>query len=111
MSADIEVKQKEAKTLKFTLTDGDGDAYDATGGEFSFVVAEKGDSGATLISKTDTDFDKTEIADGIVYLALDMDDLDQDAGNYVAELKSTITASNIDKSHDFSLKVTRALTT
>jgi len=113
--ADISVKQKEAKTVTFTITQNN-DALDVSGGEFKFAVKKaKGDT-TYLIEKETADFDVSEAGDGILRTILNETDLDLEAGEYIAELKIDLSTSsavndNIDKSADLSLEVLQAVIT
>jgi len=106
--ASITVKQKEAKTITFTIT-SDGSAVDVSSAVLSFQVKENKDD-AAVISKTDEDFDKTSASSGIVTLNLSDTDLDLEAITYTAELKTVFEASvNIDKSVDIEFIVQDAV--
>lgn len=108
--ADIEVKQKEAKTITFTITSG-GTVVDLTGAILTFWVKKSKDDTTATISKVDADFGRAQEAVGIVTVAISEAELDIAIGNYVAELKTQFSASNIDKSSDLTMKVERAIIT
>jgi len=108
--ADIEFKQKEAKTIRFTLTE-DGVAVDATGATFKFCIKKTRSDASYTIEKEDADFDKTDIATGIVTCPLSATDTDIDAGNYFGELKTMVSGSDVDKSQTFVVKVNTAIVT
>jgi len=94
--------QKEAKQLTFRYDTGISTAT------FALVVTDS--TGATVISKTDTDFDKTAVATGYVYVTLDIDDLDLDVGFYNLQLKTTWNATtSVDKTIIITLEITESL--
>ena len=109
MATNIDVKQKEAKTLKFTCT-LDGSATDVSGAtDLHFGVKRKKSDTTYLIEKENADFNTDNAASGIVRVALSADDLDLNEGNYVAELRITFSSSNIDKSVDLDFNVEKAV--
>ena len=113
--ADISVKQKEGKTLTFTITQS-GAALDVSGGEFKFAVKQTKDDTTYLIEKNTADFDDAQASGGILRVGLDESDLDQEPGEYVAELKIDLSTSsaaddNIDKSADLSMEICKAVIT
>jgi hypothetical protein len=101
MATLITVKQREAKTLRFTCISA-GAAVDLSTATLAFMVkGSKSDLDASAkISKSDADFGKTLASTGIVTLPLSSIDLNQTPGRYYAELKITFDATNIDKSAD-----------
>jgi len=111
--ADIAVKQKEAKTLTFTITQSNED-LDVSGGDFTFAVKKTKEDTTYKIEKSTSDFGVADAGDGILTLYLSAADLDLDAGEYVAELKIDLTTSSsgqegIDKSADLSMEVKQAV--
>lgn len=101
----IPVKQKEAKTVRFTISG----TFDLSMAEFVYAVKNKKSEGAYVIKKEDTDFDKTEITNRKVKVTLTESDLDLVAGSYISELKIILGADNIDKSADITLMVEEAV--
>lgn len=100
----FELKQKEGKRLKFTYSES------LSGASFSLIIVDS--SGETVISKSDSDFDKTSILTNIVYVNLDVDDLDLDIGTYLCELKVTWDAeTTVDKTITFKMKIRESLHT
>jgi hypothetical protein len=105
------LKQKEAKTLTLTVT-RDGSPVDLSGCTLFLGVKHHKDDTQYTFSKNDADFDKSQTAQGVVSVFLSGDDLDQDPGDYVAELKVQFSGSPavIDKSADFYLLIQQAVT-
>ena len=64
----ITFKQREAKTLKFTYN------CDINSASFYLIVRDSQDN--IVIQKTDSDFDKSQKANGIVRVTLTKEDLD-----------------------------------
>ena len=87
----------EAKTLKFVIKDGDGVARDCTGATFKLFVKENISDTTYQIEKSDSDFNKTNAATGIIRLPLSSSDIDKDPKTYFAELETTFSATSIDK--------------
>jgi hypothetical protein len=108
MANDITLKTQEQKVLSFTFKDASGTIINLTGATFSLVVKDSG--GTAVITKTDTDFDKTLVVSGIVKVTLTSTNLNQAAGSYNLELKTIFTTGEIDKSTTFSLNLIQALT-
>lgn len=104
---DITLKTKEQKTLAFTFKDANGIIIPLTGCTFVMVVENL--EGTEVITKADTDFDKTSLAGGIVRVTLTSTNLTLPAGIYSLELKTTFTTGEIDKSKTFSMNLIEAL--
>jgi hypothetical protein len=105
----VSFKQREAKHLALAVR-ADGNVLDLSGADLFFGVKKtKGDS-AYIMSKVDTDFNKSEAAVGQVSIFLDSTDLDQEAGLYVAELKIEFLDGTVDKSLDLALVIEPAVT-
>jgi hypothetical protein len=106
----IVIKQGEAKTVTFTVTDTDGEPVDlAAATLFLGIKKDKSDTAYTF-SHEDADFDKTQAADGLVAVALTAEDTNQEEGPYVGELKCSWAGPVIKKSEDFFLQIKRAVT-
>ena len=105
---DITLKTKENKVLSFTYRDSAGTIIPLTGCTFSMVVENF--EGTEVITKSDVDFNKTLIANGIVKVTLTSANLTLPAGQYTLEIKTTFTTGEIDKSTSFSMNLIQALT-
>lgn len=105
----ITLKQKEAKTIRFTVTDSDGDVVDLSTSTLKFNVKKHKRETTSVIAKVDANFDKTSAALGIVSVVLSSTDLDLAWGDFVGELMITFSATNIDKSADITVVIQRAV--
>jgi hypothetical protein len=108
--ADLVLKQGEAKTVTFTVTDNDtGTAIDLTGCTLAFAMRMQ-NTIAIVVSKVDVDFGRTGEATGVVTIFLTGTDTNQAPGNYVGELKIVFTSSPVavDKSVDLEIIIQRA---
>ena len=107
--ADLELKQGEAKTIQFTVTDSSGDAVDVSAATSAFFVKKRKSDTAALISKysTATDFTVTSATAGIISCVLNATNTDQTPGKYVSELTLAWSATNIDKSTNLSVSITQ----
>ena len=107
--ADLELKQGEAKTIQFTVTDSSGDAVDVSAATSAFFVKKRKSDTAALISKysTSTDFTVTDATAGVISCVLNATNTDQTPGRYVSELTLAWSATNIDKSTDLSVSITQ----
>ena len=92
----ISVIQKEAKTLKFTITDADGVVVDAALATLTFYLKCSEDS-TPEYTKLDATFDKTDAATGIVKLPLSTTEMDY-TGIYLGLLKTEFTSTNTPQS-------------
>jgi len=101
----VSFKRREAKTLRFTIKDKDGNVLDVSSTTLTFGVKRLKSDLAFIIEKDNTDFDKTQAVDGIVDVDLSADDLDHDDDLYVGELKTYFSSSNIDKSVDIDFTI------
>jgi hypothetical protein len=108
--ADIEVKQGEAKTVRFTVTNPAGAACDLSSAEMLFGVKEKFTDSAYTIEKRNADFNVAQAASGIISINLDSTNTEQTPGKYKAELKIRYTATNIDKSSVLDMRIRDAVT-
>lgn len=107
--ADITIKRKEAKAVTFTVKDNAGaviDVSDPTAIEF--IVKDKV-GGSTIISKANSDFDKTNAANGEVTVPFTAVDT-ATVGTYIGELKITFSADSIDKSDFINLIIKDSIT-
>jgi len=107
-SVDITLKVKEQKVIAFTFRDSSGTIIPLTGATFALKM--KDTSGGDQITKVDIDFDKTQVAVGIVKCTFTVDNLNLPAGEYVLELKTIFTTGEVDKSKTFNVNIISALT-
>lgn len=113
--ANFEIKSGEGKVVTFTVTDSNGAAVNLTdviGCTLTFAIHEnKGDD--ALITKSNSDFDKTYAVDGIVSVLLTPTDTETTLGEgtYIGELKSAFSGNITDKSVDIDITVLPAVTT
>jgi len=106
--ADINLKQKEVKTVTFTYSSGvAGSSIDAA--TLTFEVKEDIDDTSAVITIADAGFNKDDSANRIVSCVLASSDTNRN-GDFVGELKSAFTATNVDKSPTFSIHIDKAVT-
>jgi hypothetical protein len=103
------LKQGEAKRIKFTVKDGDGLVVDISATTLRFAVKKNRTDTAFVINIADADFDKTSAVVGIVYVDVSAAETAAMEGDYIGELKTTFTATNIDKSGDVLIEVAKAI--
>lgn len=108
MTSAIEVKQGEAKTLTFTVTDGSGGVVDLTGATFLFEVEDA--PGTPLFQILDAAFDKTDVLLGIVTAPLAAIDTNNPPRKYESELRITFPGVDVDKSITIAFTIIRAIT-
>ena len=93
----------EEKILKLTITDNvTKEIINLTGCIFTYRMRPK--SGGTDIDKADTDFDKSEVASGIVKVTLLTTDLTV-VKSYDCQLKIVFPNDEVDKSKVFTINV------
>lgn len=102
------LKRKEAKTLTFTYSD-DVTAQSITDSTLTFVLKRNINDIEALITKNDDDFDKSQASSKIVTCELSADDTDI-VGNFVAELKTVFSSTNIDKSETIYITINESIT-
>ena len=107
MAADLELKQKEQRSLRIVETN----TYDLTGAEFKFGIKDYQKDTSYSVEKVDTDFDKSDIALGIVYVTLTETNLDLTVGTYWGELKISLLSGDIIKTSTYEIKINRAIIT
>jgi len=107
--SDLSIKQCEAKTIQFTITDSSADAVDVSASTMSFFVKKRKSDTALVIAKysTASDFTVTSATAGIISCVLNATNTDQTPGRYVSELTLAWSATNIDKSTDLSVEITQ----
>jgi len=105
--AEITMKQGEAKTITFTVTDSDGVAIDCSSTTLSFVVVEQSGQPAK-ISKVDSDFNKTNATTGILTVPISGADSDIQSMVYIGELKIIFNSTNINKSVNIDFIIERS---
>jgi len=103
----VSFKRKEARTLRFTIKDVNGDPVNVAAATLTFGVKRiKSDPTYIFPIKSDDTFDKTLAASGIVTVPISASDTDQDQDLYTGELKTLFSSSNIDKSADIDFTIT-----
>ncbi|MBI4644197.1 MAG: hypothetical protein HY743_10865 [Deltaproteobacteria bacterium] len=111
--AKLVVKQGEAKPFPMQVVDLAGDPVDLSGCTvFLGVKQRKGDAEYTF-SKADSDFDKSQVTQGIISVFLTATDTNQVHGPYVGELKVTFPGAppaTVEKSGDLTLVIEQAVT-
>ena len=106
--ATITLKQGEAKTIRFTVTDAGG-VVNLVGTTLTFGVKKNKSDAVYVIEKADAVFGKVLAATGIVTVPLLATDTNQPQGEYVGELKIFFVATNIDKSSDITIIIEQAV--
>jgi len=105
---DITLKIKEQKVIAFTFKDASGTIIPLTG--CTFALTMENSEGTDVITKVDVDFDKTQIAAGVVKCTFTVANLTLPAGVYLLELKTIFTTGEVDKSTSFQVNVISAIT-
>lgn len=102
------MKKGESKTIAF-LIKRNGSPLDMSGMNptFKWAVKEEREDTTYLLEKSDSDFNKDDIATGyakVVVTAADTADIEE--GTYMSELKTTLDTNDVDKSDviDFTLE-------
>lgn len=106
--ADITIIQGEGKTIPLTFVDEDGDPVDLTSATMSFKLAANL-TDTPLISKTHSDFDMTDAADGIAYFDVSTTETNIDTGAYIGQGKAHWSDTNSDKTRLFIIVVDPAI--
>ena len=104
------IKQGEAKTITFTVTDALGGGVDLSGAALLLGVKKDKSEADYTFSKADQEFDKSQAASGIVSVNLSAADTDQPEATYIGELKCAWDGPAIQKSEDFFWQIKRAVT-
>ena len=112
MSSKLKLKQGEAKTVIFTVTDSDGVAVDLSEATLLLGVKKAKSDTAYTFSKEDAAFVKSRADEGIVSVDLSAADTNQTEGTYIGELKCSWTSptATVEKSEDFYFQIKRAVT-
>jgi len=102
----IELVQKEAKTLTFTIKDSDGNVVDVSDAICSLYGKTSLSDTTYLFEKSDSDFDKSDGANGVITVGLSETDLNFYGYAYCI-LKLEINSGDIDK-YIFKLNLERS---
>lgn len=102
-------KEGEARTgVQFTIKQSDSAINLSTATLTMSVKAKLSDTTAAF-TKSDSDFDKTDAADGIVTVNFSASDL-ATVGSYVADIKIVFSASDTRKTEQFRFVIEDAVT-
>jgi len=102
------LKQGEAKTITFTVTDSAGTAQDLTGSTFTFVMSQMKDTTA-VVTVANAAFGIGSIATGVITCPLSTANTDR-AGKYRGELKIVLASGDVDKSKFIEIDIVEAIT-
>jgi len=105
---DVILKIKEQKTITFTFEDAAGTIIPLTG--CTFALTMENSEGIDAITKVDGDFDKTDLANGIVKCTFTVVNLTLPTGIYSMEIKAIFPSGEVYKSKTFSVNIIEALT-
>jgi len=106
----IKLKQGVGKTITFTITNKKtGAVEDVSTATFTFTVKKDKSLDTPIISKSDSDFTKTDADIGIIKLPLSVIDTDINVDNYIAELKTYYGNTMNDKSRDIVFIIEKAV--
>jgi len=110
MASKITLKQGEAKTVTFTVTDEAGTAVNLSAATLTLGVKKAKSDAAYALTKADAAFGKAQAAVGIVTLALAATDTNLAEDTYIGELKCSWSGgAEIEKSADFFLQIKAAV--
>jgi len=98
-----DVIQREAFDLEWTITDDDGNVVDVSSAECSLYCKESKGDASYKFSKSTSDFDLSDGANGVILVTIYRADLDF-SGEVYCELKVVISSGNAPK-HQFKLYV------
>jgi len=102
-------KEGEARSgVQFTIKQG-GSAIDLSTATLAMSIREKVTDTSTIFDKSDSDFDKTDAADGIVTVNFSAANL-ATPGTYVADIKVRFSATDIRKTEQFHFVIQAAVT-
>ena len=108
MTYDIPFKRGEGRTVTFTITEN-STALDVSAATISFYVKAKKSDTTILITKSDSDFDKTDAGSGIIYCDFSSTDTDITPKSYIGELQLLWTENSKYKSKDFEVYIKEAV--
>ena len=104
--AEITFIQGEAEVVTFNITDSVGDVIDVSSAILSFEVAKKVGACGKVITKSDSDFNKTQASTGIVSIDLSAIDTNQGVADYIGELTITFNVNSIKKTQ-YSIRINK----
>jgi len=95
----IKLKKGEGRAIPFTIKQ-DSVAFDVSGATITFKVKYKKSDTTAIITKSDSDIDKTESTNGIINITLNTTDTNITPKSYIAELEFEWTINSDYKSID-----------
>lgn len=102
-------KEGEARSgVQFTIKQ-DGSAINLSTATLTMSVRNKVTDASTIFDKSDSDFDKTDAADGIVTVNFSAADL-ASPGTYVADIKIAFSVTDIRKTEQYRFIIENAVT-
>lgn len=110
MAQSVVHKRGEAAPLVYRVTDENGAAISLVGCTFFMGVKNNEFDTAFVLTKADTEFDKTRVEEGIFSVFLTSTDLNLEPGIYPAGIRITFPNGVIDKSLEFDLVIEPART-
>ena len=105
----ISYKRGEGLTVKIEYS-GLGSLDLATATFSAIFKRKKSDPDAVaVIAKADIDFDKTQIADNVVFFDITVTDTDITPGTYVGEVRAAFSATIADITQDIALVIAESV--
>ncbi len=110
MATTINLKQREAKRLTFTVL-ANGAAVDLSAASLFFGVKQRKEDAVFALAKNDGDFDKSQAQSGLVAVFLTAQDTDLAPWAYVGELQVSFPGPQaaVQKSADLIIQVEQAV--
>lgn len=109
----IKIKNGEAKTITFSVTDASNQALDLSDIDaVDFRVKSSYSDATNYIAKSTALFDLTNAANGVISVDLSSGNTNAasiPAGTYISELRITFTSSNVDISKNIPFIVERSV--
>lgn len=101
----IIMRRGESKIITFTITDEEtGDPIDVSTTTVTFKVKKSTLSTNAVITKEDTDFDKSNANEGLLHIEImEVDTQGVEEADYTGELKIVFDDGSIDKSQEIML--------
>ena len=103
------LKQGEGKTLRFTVTDSNGDVVDISSATLTYTIKIAKGEPNILVQKENSDFDKDDGINGVAKVVLNETDTNLNQGIYYSELKVFFDANKVEKSQDILLIIEQAV--
>ncbi len=108
--ADIELKVGDKQEIPFYLTDASGAALDVSSAQLTMKFKRHKSETDAVISKEDSDFDKTDAGDGLVSVWINEQDCDNGPCRLIGDIRIVYAGGPKLHTGDFTMTIEESVT-